>query len=163
MMLRAFPSSQSTITADSAKVYMFAVDGFSLEAIRRACRMIVRGELKGRNNTFAPSAPELAEICKTAEGVLKVERYEADRVFVELGSPLWAQMQIHRGNHSLPTFQRDGKDGWFFTKEDCAQAEMIALPPPPTEAQMAANRAKLSKHLGVKFEVGCPEADENAA
>lgn len=142
MMLRAFPSSQSTITADSAKVYMFAVEDFSLDAIKRACRLFVRGEVKGRNNAFAPSAPELADACKTAEGQLKVEHYEAERIFVEAGSRLWKQLQIHRGDHSLPTFQRDGKDGWFFAKDDCRQAEMIALPPSISEQQMAINATR---------------------
>ena len=54
MMLKAFPSSQSTMSADSPKVYLFAVEEFSLDAIKRACRLFVRGEIKGRNNAFAP-------------------------------------------------------------------------------------------------------------
>lgn len=142
MMLKAFPSSQSTMSADSPRVYLFAVEDFSLDAIKRACRMFVRGEVKGRNNAFAPSAPELADACKTAEGALKVEHYEADRVFIEAGSALWKQMQIHRGNHSLPTFQRDGRDGWFFTKDDCSKAALIALPPTISEQQMAINATR---------------------
>lgn len=148
MMLKAFPSSQSTMSADSPKVYLFAVEDFSLAAIKRACRLFVRGEVKGRNNAFAPSAPELADACKTAEGQLKVEHYEAERVFVEAGSPLWKQLQIHRGDHSPPTFQRDGKEGWFFTKEDCAQAEMIALPPHISEQQMAINATRAKGLIG---------------
>ena len=148
MMLKAFPSSQSTMSADSPKVYLFAVEDFSLDAIKRACRLFVRGEVKGRNNAFAPSAPELADACKTAEGQLKVEHYEAERMFVEAGSPLWKQLQIHRGDHSLPTFQRDGKDGWFFTKDDCRQAEMIALPPTISEQQMAINATRVKGLIG---------------
>jgi hypothetical protein len=148
MMLKAFPSSQSTMSADSPKVYLFAVEDFSLDAIKRACRMFVRGEVKGRNNAFAPSAPELSDACKTAEGALKVEHYEADRLFVEAGSALWKQLQIHRGDHSLPTFQRDGKDGWFFTKEDCEKAAMIALPPNISEQQMAINATRAKGLIG---------------
>lgn len=142
MMLKAFPSSQSNITDESARVYLFAIDDFSLDAIKRACRMFVRGEVKGRNNAFAPSAPELADACKTAEGQLKVEHYEAERVFVEAGSRLWKQLQIHRGDHSLPTFQRDGKDGWFFAKDDCDKADLIALPASISEQQMAINATR---------------------
>jgi hypothetical protein len=148
MMLKAFPSSQSNITDDSARVYLFAVEDFSLDAIKRACRLFVRGEVKGRNNAFAPSAPELADACKTAEGQLKVEHYEAERIFVEAGSRLWKQLQIHRGDHSMPTFQRDGKDGWFFNKDDCRNAEMIALPPNISEQQMAINATRAKGLIG---------------
>lgn len=148
MMLKAFPSSQSSITDESARVYLFAVEDFSLDAIKRACRQFVRGEIGGRNNAFAPSAPELSDACKAAEGQLKVEHYEAERVFVESGSALWKQLQIHRGDHSLPTFQRGGKEGWFFSKEDCAQAEMIALPPTISEQQMAINATRAKGLIG---------------
>src|SRR5690606_3745649 len=64
MMLRAFPSSQSTITAETPKVYGFAVEEFSLEAIRRACRAFVRGEVEGHNADFAPSTAKLAQVVK---------------------------------------------------------------------------------------------------
>lgn len=148
MMLKAFPSAQSNITDESARVYLFAVEDFSLDAIKRACRLFVRGEVKGRNSAFAPSAPELADACKVAEGQLKVEHYEADRLFVEAGSALWKQLQIHRGDHSLPTFQRDGKEGWFFTKDDCSQASLLALPPNISEQQMAINATRAKGLLG---------------
>lgn len=144
MMLKAFPSSQSTISDDSARVYLFAVEDFSLEAIKRACRLFVRGEVKGRNNAFAPSAPELADVCKQAEGQLKVEQYEAERVFIEEGSALWHKMLVHKKDASLPTFNRDGKPGWFFAKEDVEQARLISLPAPPSEAQMKINAARVS-------------------
>lgn len=148
MMLKAFPSAQSNITDESARVYMFAVEDYSLDAIKRACRMFVRGEVKGRNNAFAPSAPELADACKTAEGQLKVEHYEAERTFVEVGSALWKQLQIHRGDHSPLTFQRNGKEGWFFDREDCAKATLIALPPTISEQQMAINATRAKGLLG---------------
>lgn len=148
MMLKAFPSSQSTITDDSARVYLFAVEEFSLDAVKRACRLFVRGEVKGRNNAFAPSAPELAEACKAAEGMLKVERYEADRVFIEEGSALWHKMLLHKKGASLPTFNRDGKPGWFFAKDDVEHARLISLPAPPSEAQMKINAARASALVG---------------
>jgi hypothetical protein len=150
MMLKAFPSSQSNITDDSARVYLFAVEDFPLEAIKRACRLFVRGEVKGRNNAFAPSAPELAEVCKMTEGLLKVEQYEAERVFIEEDSELWRKMMIHRSNRSLPTFARDGKQGWFFSKEDAQQAGLISLPPPPSEGQMQINAVRAGALAGAK-------------
>jgi hypothetical protein len=150
MMLKAFPSSQSNISDDSARVYLFAVEEFSLEAIKRACRLFVRGEVKGRNNAFAPSAPELADVCKTAEGQIKVEQYESERVFIEHGSELWHKMLVHRKGESAPTFARDGKQGWFFSREDAAEAAKLALPPPPSEAQMQVNAVRLSALAAAK-------------
>lgn len=147
MMLKAFPSSQSNISDDSARVYLFAVEDFSLEAVKRACRMFVRGEVKGRNHSFAPSAPELAEVCKTAEGRLKVEQYEAERVFIECDTEMWRKMEIAKDDKNLLACTRNGKKGWFFLPEDVAQAEMVALPAPLSEAQEAVNRARLDSLL----------------
>lgn len=138
------------MTDDSARVYMFAVEDFSLEAIKRACRQLVRGEVKGRNNSFAPSAPELAELCRFEEGQLKVEQYEADRFFVEEGSELWRKMLIHRKGSSAPTFKRDGKAGWFFSKEEVVEADKIALAPPVTEEQQRLIAEKATALAGVK-------------
>lgn len=149
MMLKAFPSSQSTISADSARVYLFAVEEFPLEAIKRACRLFVRGEVKGRNNAFAPSAPELVDACNHAAGIIRVEEYEAGRTFIEEGSDRWRQMQIMKG-HSLPTYVRDGKPGWFFTKDDAEQAALVALPAPISEAQMQINAVRVSALTGAK-------------
>src|SRR6185312_3053450 len=89
MMLHGFPSARSSITADSPRVYLFAVDELSLEAVKRACRRIIRGEVDGLNPDFPPPAPKLAQIAKECEARLKVERFEAAHVFVEDGSPRW--------------------------------------------------------------------------
>jgi predicted DNA-binding protein (UPF0251 family) len=149
MMLKAFPSSQSTISADTARVYLFAVEDFTLAAVKRACRMFVKREISGRNHAFAPSAPELVDACEVAAGKIRVEEFEAGRVFIAEGSEQWQQMQIHRG-HSLPTFVRDGKPGWFFTKKDAEQAALVALPPPLSEAQMQINAVRAGALLGSK-------------
>lgn len=165
MMLRAFPSSQSSITADSASIYRFAIEDFSLEAVKRACRMIVKGDVPGRNNSFAPSAPELSEICKLAEGRIKVENYEAERQFVAIGSPLWQQICILRGAMSLPSSSRGGVEGWLFTKDEVAQAAHVALPAPVSDGQQQVNavRAKqLIAKTGAKFSVGDPDGNVDA-
>lgn len=146
MMLKAFPSSQSNISDDSARVYLFAVEDFSLEAVKRACRMFVRGDVPGRNNSFCPSAPELADVCKITEGQIQVEAYEASRVFIEEGSAHWLKMEHMKGG-GLMTCTRNGKKGWFFEREEAQQAEMVALPPPMTEEQMAENAKRIKSLL----------------
>ncbi|NGP18893.1 hypothetical protein [Devosia aurantiaca] len=144
MMLKAFPSSQSTISEDSAMAYLYAVDDYSLAAIDRACRLFIKGKVPDRKNPdFAPSAPALAEQCELAEGVLKVEAYEAARVFVEHDSELWRKMETAKDDSNLVSCQRHGKRGWFFLPEEVAQAEQVALPPPIDEAQRLANMARL--------------------
>ncbi|MBO9589083.1 hypothetical protein [Devosia sp.] len=148
MMLKAFPSSQSTMTDDSAMAYLFAVEDYSLAAVTRACRDFIKGKVPDRNKDFAPSAPALAERCEIAEGALKVEAYEAARIFIEADSELWRKMEIVKGNHSLVSCTRHGKRGWFFLPEEVAKAEQVALPPPVSEAERLASMARLSVILG---------------
>lgn len=159
MMLKGFPSSQSTITADTARVYLFAVEELPLEVVKRACRMFVRGEIAGRNNSFAPSAPELVEVCKKAEAALKWEQFEAEHSFIEYGSPAWNKLLLLKHEHDFPTRIRDGKMGWFFANNEVAEAAKLALPPPITAEQQAENRAKLRQHLGSRFLIGDPDAE----
>lgn len=145
MMIKAFPSSQSTMTDDSAMAYLYAVEDYSLAAVTRACRDFIKNKVPGRNNRdFAPSAPALAEQCEIAEGALKVEAYEAARIFIEADSELWRKMEIAKGDHSLVSTTRNGKRGWFFLPEEVAKAERVALPPPLSEAERLARSARLS-------------------
>lgn len=155
MMLQAFPSSQSSINADSARVYMFAVEEFSLEAIKRACRAIVRGEVKDLKADFPPSAPKLAQVVREFERDLLVEKYEATHTFVEQGSELWLKLEHMRGR-SLPVSHRDGKAGWSVSNEMLAKAEKVALPAPPEHPPFVAAVP------GSKFEVGDPEGNTDA-
>jgi hypothetical protein len=159
MMLRAFPSSQSNITADSAKIYIFAIEDMSLEAVKRACRALVRGEVDGRNHSFAPSAPELAQITKGFDQMVAVEQWESQREFVMVGSPLWRQLCALKKDSALPAFTRDGKAGWWFDKAVVAEAAQLQLPPPISEAQQAATRARITATLGTKFDLGDPDAE----
>lgn len=159
MMLKAFPSSQSTITTDSARVYLFAVEDLPLEAVKRACRAFVRGDIAGRNHSFAPSAPELAQVAKEVEGKLRIEAFEAEHQFVFEGSDLWKQLEVLK-NDTFPTFLKAAGRGWHFKHADVAKASLLALPPPISEAQRAANRARIRARLGVKFDVGDPEGDD---
>lgn len=158
MMLKAFPGSQSTITADSARVYLFAVEDMPLEAVKRACRALVRGEVQGRNHSFAPSAPELAQLAREFEGKIRVEEFEAAHQFVLEDSPLWKKLELLK-NETFPSSLRAAGRGWHFKHSDVAEAEKLALPPPISEEQQAANRARLAKAFGAKFSLGDPDAE----
>lgn len=164
MMLQAFPSSQSSITSDSPRVYLFAVEEFSLEALKRACRAIVRGEIKDLKPEFPPSAPKLAQVVSEAEGRLKVERYEAEHIFVEQDSETWQKLRLTRGA-SLLAYDRTLSDGsrrrgWFFKPDEVAAAEKLSLPPPVPPEELKAIRGRL-RDLG--FSVGDPEGAEAEA
>jgi len=161
MMLAAFPSSQSNIGANSAQVYVWSVDELSLEAVKRACRKFVRGEVLGRNNGFAPSAPELAEVAKHCEKEIETERKRADRLFVEEGSELWQKLMLHRSRSSLLMFKSDGRRGWTFSHDEILEADKLVLPPPLSEQQMAANRTRINAKL--PYSVGDADGESDAA
>lgn len=154
MMLEAFPSSQSRITGDTAKVYRFAIEDCSLEAVKRACRAFVRGEVADHNADFAPSAPKLAQVVKDFEHKLVMESWKAERQFIPAGSEAWHKIAMLKNDPMLPTFIKDGVEGWWFSNEVVKEAEALALPPPISEAQMAANRARL-----VSIGIGDPDAE----
>ena len=165
MMLQAFPSAQSSITADSPRVYLFAVEEFPLEALKRACRLIVRGEVKDLKADFPPAAPKLAQIVKGCADSLAVERFNADHQFVAEGSETWRKLVLLRGR-SLPLTEHDlpgygPTRGWNVTLAEIEEAEKLALPAPHSEADMAQRRADLDERL--KFTVGDPEGAADAA
>lgn len=165
MMLQAFPSAQSNITADSARVYLFAVEEYSLEALKRACRMIVRGEVKDLKAEFPPSAPKLAQVVKEAEDILRVERYEAAHIFVEEHSETWLKLKVTKKDSDLMAYDRTFRDGtrhrgWYFKPEEVAEAEKIALPPPVAPEELKAIHGRLRK-LG--YTVGDPDGAADAA
>jgi hypothetical protein len=165
MMLQAFPSAQSSITADSPKVYLFAVEEFSIEALKRACRAIVRGEVKDLKPEFPPAAPKLAQIVKDCEDALIVERFEAEHRFVEVGSPLWLKLEAHRQDRALPTYERTMPDGshrrgWNFKFEEVVVADRLPLPSVIPEADMIQRRKDIAAR---GFSVGDRDGHEDAA
>ena len=155
MMLQAFPSAQSSITGDSPRVYLFAVEDHSLEALKRACRAIVRGDVADLKPDFPPSAPKLAQIVQHMEDAIKVERHNAEHPFVEEGTELWRKLEHVRGG-TLPTFTRtmpDGRvtSGWCVSAAELEEASRTELPPPVSDSELAEINGRLRK-LG--FDVG---------
>lgn len=164
MMLQAFPSAQSSITAESPKVYLFAVEEYSLEALKRACRRIVRGEVADLKADFPPTAPRLAQIVKDAEDALIVERFEAEHLFIEAGSEMWTKLGLLR-KHSLPVTTRTLRSGeriqgWSFKYEEVAKAERLTIPSPVSDADLQEINERLRK---AGFSVGDPDGDRDAA
>jgi hypothetical protein len=143
MMLRAFPSSQSTITAETPKVYAFAVEEFRLEAVKRACRAFVKGQVDDQNPNFAPSTAKLAQVVKVFNDALIWEEFEAGNTFVAIGSPLWQQMvQLNGTTPPVTKSSQHGSEGWWFPNARVDEAKAIALPAPITEAQMQVNAVR---------------------
>lgn len=162
MMLQAFPSAQSSITAESAKVYLFAVEEYSLDALKRACRAIVRGGVKDLKPDFPPAAPKLAQIVKDCEDQLLVERFDARHTFVAEGSDLWRKLELQRGR-SLPATEKliNGRRvrGWNVTYDEAAKANLLELPPPVSDGDFALINARLAA-AGIR--VGDAEEDQAA-
>jgi hypothetical protein len=58
-LLASFPGS--SITEATVNAYLAAVEDFSAEAVKLACRRFVAGDVPGQNKAFRPSAAELVE------------------------------------------------------------------------------------------------------
>ena len=149
MMLRAFPSSQSSITAETPKVYAFAVEEFSLEAVKRACRSFVRGQVEGHNPDFAPSTAKLAQVVKSFEDALAWEDFQKTNTFIAVDSELWRKITLMDGR-SPPVSSSSGRDGWWLPNAKVAEASLVTLPPPISEAQMQVNAVRLNALTGAK-------------
>lgn len=149
MMLRAFPSSQSSITAETPKVYAFAVEEFSLEAVKRACRAFVRGQVDGHNPDFAPSTAKLAQVVKGFNDALAWEEFQKNNTFIAVDSELWRQVTLMDGR-SPPISSSSGRDGWWLPNSKVDEARLVALPPPPSEAQMQVNSVRADALLHAK-------------
>lgn len=60
MMIAGFPASAAGVTEFTVQAYILAVEDFSTEVVMEACRYFRRPS----DRTYAPSAPELADICR---------------------------------------------------------------------------------------------------
>lgn len=159
MMLRGFPSSQSSMTEATVNAYVTAVQDCSLAAVQRACQSFIRGSVPGHNNDFAPAAPKLAQVAREAESKIGLEHFEEQHRFIEEGSDEWRQLLVLRGKHSLPTFERNGRRGWYFSHQEVEEAAEIALPPPLTEQELGENRKRIRAVL--PYDIGDASEDED--
>lgn len=86
-LLGGFPSSQSQITEAVVSSYLMAVEDYSIEALRTACKRFLSGDVPGHNNSYVPNAPELAA---------------QTRMFESLLHPVPAVETVHYGIGTLP-------------------------------------------------------------
>lgn len=59
-LMRGFPSSQSQITEGNISAYLDATSGCSMDALERSVQQFLSGKVEGHNNSFMPTAAELA-------------------------------------------------------------------------------------------------------
>lgn len=52
---------------------MMAVHGIAIEAIERAARLFLTGQVKDHNRSFAPSSAEFAEQCRYQQAIIDAE------------------------------------------------------------------------------------------
>jgi len=128
-MMEAFPSSQSKITPGVVEAYSMAIARFDLNAVQAACQAFICGTVQGRNNSFAPSAPELADEVQRQQDRLRWEAHAATHDFVVEGSDEWRQIVALRGS-TPPTREINGVKGWDIPKGELSQARQIELPKP---------------------------------
>lgn len=127
-MLLAFPAS-SNISADSLQPYLIAIEDYDLNAVEAACKAFIKGEVKGRNNSFAPSAPELSAECQRQQDRLRWEDHIESHEFIAVESEDWRKVTQYRGN-TPPMKTRDGVLGWFIPKLELYEARKVELGAP---------------------------------
>lgn len=146
LMLKAFPSSQSNTSADMVQAYIMAIDDYDLYAVVAACKAFIKGDVKGRNASFAPSAPELANECRIQQDRLRWQENEATKDFIEAGSETWRKLEKLTGK-TFPSREItvDGRSirGWSFPKGQVAEAKLLELPAPRADLAIEAVSGKL--------------------
>jgi len=82
-MLSGYHSS-SRLTESQINAYHQAMEGRSLDAVRRACQQFFDGNVTGHDNAFLPTVPELA--AKAREWDEAISSITTDRVLEQLVS-----------------------------------------------------------------------------
>lgn len=82
-MLSGFPSSSATDPDMAIRAYILAIEDIAYEAIARAAKLFLRGEVQGHNKAFAPSCAEFAEQCRHQALCMEAERKAGMRVKIE--------------------------------------------------------------------------------
>lgn len=149
-MLTAFPSSQANIGPQMVEAYLMSIEDFDLEAVECACRAFIKGEVKGRNHGFAPSAPELATECKSQQDRLRWQDHINSHDFVAVDSDDWRRITMHRGSTPPVKTGPDGVLGWYIPKIEVTEARKIELPAPSQRKAIgsALNRMTVGDHDG---------------
>jgi hypothetical protein len=65
------------------RAYLMAIEGIAIDAIARAARAFIRGEVPGRNSAFAPSCAEFAERSRHEALCMEAERKAGMRPKIE--------------------------------------------------------------------------------
>lgn len=82
-ILSGFPISSATDVDMQIRAYLMAIEGIAYDAIVRAARAFIRGEVPGRNSAFAPSSAEFAERSRYEALCMEAERKAGLRVKIE--------------------------------------------------------------------------------
>ena len=70
-MLSGFPASAGTDVDMQIRAYLMAVEGIAQEAIARAARLFITGQVKDHNRDFAPSCASFADQCRYQQSVIE--------------------------------------------------------------------------------------------
>ncbi|UFS83191.1 hypothetical protein LPB79_13135 [Rhizobium sp. T136] len=71
-MLSGFPASAATDPDMAIRAYLMAVEGIAQEAVARAARLFITGQVKDHNRDFAPSCASFAEQCRYQQAAIEV-------------------------------------------------------------------------------------------
>ncbi|KAF5887189.1 hypothetical protein [Rhizobium sp. PEPV16] len=73
-MLSGFPASAGTDPDMQIRAYLVAGEGLPAEAVWRAAKRFISGQVRDHNRAFAPSSASFAEECRHQQAAIEAER-----------------------------------------------------------------------------------------
>lgn len=121
-LMDGYLSSQSQITESVIEAYVNAIMDCEVEALKESCSRFAKGAVEGRNNSFMPSAAEIAAETRRVQERMDIEAFHERTTFVEFDTPEWRALCQVRGR-SMPQVKHGSVEGWWVPKD-----ELAALP-----------------------------------
>ena len=79
MLFEAFPTSGDKGSETTAKAYLMAIEGCSIQGLREGVRRLIRGEVDDHNGKFIPPTAILARVVRYEDLRIKIEARNANR------------------------------------------------------------------------------------
>jgi len=100
-MLSGFPASAAIDPDMAIRAYLMAVEGIAQEAIARAARLFITGQVKDQNRDFAPSCAAFAEQCRYQQASIDAERRPRIEAKPKVEGPRVAEWKLDLLNAAL--------------------------------------------------------------
>lgn len=148
-LFSAFPTAARADEVLAARTYLEALDGYSVEAIRRSVGQFIGGRVESHDGRFAPSAAELARNVRQWDDALRI--VEEARNPPQLASGILS-VDFGRGRIDMTKLSIEQQEEVLAT----GRAPQVSVGPATVRLQRMNERT-------TGFAVGAPESDDAAA